>query len=211
MKHGIYTVIALVLLTSCGAAKDESMSQTDSIRAALDAYLAIYPEARYQDVYKNFMQDYFGPGHLLADTARAAAGIRGELANVTDFYGPIYEPAGYKTNFYRVNLSIVADSTVAFPAYFDAFVRSVSDIVPPTPRQWRAEWRLIDSVLLTTGYSYPGLENDRAEIFNRLDHGNYVAHHSTRFNDTYHVHYRIMSRSIFEKEILPLLPPDSVR
>ncbi|MDE6301833.1 MAG: hypothetical protein K2M19_08970 [Muribaculaceae bacterium] len=203
----LFPVVAVFLTaTACGHGHGTEVSErADSVRRAIDSYLATYPGARYQDVYKNFMQDYFGPGHLLADTARAAAGIQGELEGCTEFYGPAYEPAGYRTNFYRVNLSLVADSTVGFPQYFDAFVRSVNGIEPPAPEVWQAEWSVIDSALMSTGYGYPGVETDRRAILDRLAEGNYVAHHSREFNELYKVHYRIMSRDIFEGEILPLI------
>jgi len=29
-----------------------------------------YPEARLRDIYKNFFQDPFGPGHLIPDTTK---------------------------------------------------------------------------------------------------------------------------------------------
>jgi hypothetical protein len=46
---------------------------------------------------------------------------------------------------------------------------------------------------------------DRAEIEALIQGGDYVMHHSQRFNDYYQPHYRIIERNIFETEILPLL------
>ena len=34
---------------------------------------------------------------------------------------------------------------------------------------------------------------------------NLIIHHSDTFGDTYHPHYRIIAKDIFEKEILPRL------
>jgi hypothetical protein len=46
---------------------------------------------------------------------------------------------------------------------------------------------------------------DSAEIEALIQGGDYVMHHSKRFNDYYQPHYRIIERNIFETEILPLL------
>lgn len=58
----------------------ENRNAIDSISEALDYQLANYPASQYRDVYKNFMQDFFGPGHILADTAASGKYLRHELA-----------------------------------------------------------------------------------------------------------------------------------
>jgi len=59
--------------------------------------------------------------------------------------------------------------------------------------------------ILEKGYDYPDMRADRERIFRQLNGGDPVVHHSKRFNDNYSVHYRIISREIFEKELLPLI------
>ena len=189
-----------------GSADDNTVRRDSAIGGAITVLLERYPASRYDDVYKNFMQDYFGPGHILGDTARSGAYLRHELASAERFDGPLYEPTGYEGNFYRVNLSLIRDSIIDYPTYFYAFVRCVSGIVPPSLSEWRQNWTVIDSVLMTSGYTYDSIESDRRRILLQLDGGDPVVHHSRIFNDTYSVHYRIISRDIFEREILPLLP-----
>jgi hypothetical protein len=60
-------MIAIIILTSCRETKDER------ICAAVERQLSAYSESTLQDLYKNFFQDYFGPGHLLDDTLSAGA------------------------------------------------------------------------------------------------------------------------------------------
>jgi len=38
-----------------------------------------------------------------------------------------------------------------------------------------------------------------------LSEGKYVVHHSRKFNQHYHPHYRIIRRDLFEEKILPKL------
>lgn len=123
-----------------------------------------YPEAQYRDVYKNFMQDYFGPGHILSDTIAASRYMSEELQKMRNYDGPAYEPTGYNGNFYRVNLSLVKDSIIPYDKYFHAFFRSVSGIVPPPHNEWQSEWMAIDGIIRDNGFSYQEEEFDRKEI-----------------------------------------------
>lgn len=176
-----------------------------SIKEALQRQMRNYPESQLCDVYKNFFQDNFGPGHMLNDTAAAGRGLRRELESTERFDGPLYEPTGYKANFYRVNLSLIKDGVVDYDKYFDAFVRSVQGIVPPESDVWRAEWNEIDSEIGNLGLTFPEEAADRAMIAERLASGDFAVHHSQRYNDNYEFHYRIISREIFLAEILPLI------
>jgi len=49
------------------------------IRQFVENELKRYPKARLQDLYKNYFQDAFGPGHLIPDTAAAGAYLDWEL------------------------------------------------------------------------------------------------------------------------------------
>ncbi|MDE6649825.1 MAG: hypothetical protein K2K45_07840 [Muribaculaceae bacterium] len=177
----------------------------DSISEALDYQISHYPSSQYRDVYKNFMQDFFGPGHILADTAASGRYLRHELAEEGPFEGPIYEKTGYKGNFYRVNLSLIKDGIVPYNTFFPAFVESVQGITPPSGEEWMKTWNQIDSVIKAKKLHFPDEATDRNELQKQFVEGNYIAHHSHRFNDSVHFHYRIISRDIFESRILPLV------
>lgn len=180
-------------------------SVADSIAEALDYQMSHYPSSQYRDVYKNFMQDFFGPGHILADTAASARYLRHELEEEGPFEGPLYEKTGYKGNFYRVNLSLIKDSIVPYETFFPAFVESVQGITPPSGEDWMKTWNLIDSIIIAKELHFPDEDTDRKELQSQFAEGNYIAHHSRRFNDSVHFHYRIISRANFETIILPLI------
>ena len=175
------------------------------IRQSVERQLELYPESTLRDLYKNFFQDRFGPGHIIADDTVANRYLRYELNAAEGFEGLDYEPTGYEGRFYRVNLGVIADGRVPYEKYFDAFVRSVNNIKPISIEQWRTEWHEIDSVIMSMGLQLENFSSDRAEIKALIDGGDYVMHHSQRFNDHYQPHYRIIERTIFENEILPLL------
>ena len=192
---------AMVLLFSCNQANPTHAK----IRQSVERQLELYPESTLRDLYKNFFQDRFGPGHIIADNTAADRYLRYELNAAEGFEGLDYEPTGYEGRFYRVNLGVIADGRVPYDKYFDAFVRSVNNIKPISIEQWRTEWHEIDSVIMSMGLQLENYSADRAEIKALIDGGDYVMHHSQRFNDHYQPHYRIIERTIFENEILPLL------
>ncbi|MDR1624753.1 MAG: hypothetical protein LBS04_07255 [Tannerellaceae bacterium] len=201
MRYFIPFIVLALALTSCKDTKSER------IRTAVKSQLSLYPESTLQDIYKNFFQDYFGPGHMVSDTTSAGAYLDRELASFEHPDGAYYEPTGSNGNFFRVNLSVIKEGLISRDAFFDAFLRSVSNIQTITLEQWEGEWQEIDSVIHTMDLSLAGYEQERAKIFSLLEQGKYVMHHSEPFSKAYDPHYRIIGREIFQKEIRPLLPP----
>lgn len=197
-----FAVLTLVAAGCLNALADDS---TDSIKSALEYQLENYPASQYRDVYKNFMQDFFGPGHILADTTAAGNYLRRELAEKGAFEGPLYEKTGFNGNFYRVNLSLVRDRKIPYDIFFNAFVDSVRGIVPPSADDWMKQWKEIDMVINQLGLHFENEETDRRELAEQFDKGDFVVHHSQRFNETVNFHYRIISRDNFNRFILPYI------
>lgn len=178
-----------------------------SIREAVERQMRTYPLSTLRDLYKNFFQDRFGPGHIVSDTTSAGNYLRSELAASERFGGAPYEPTGYRGDFYRVNLSVIKEGLVDYSTYFGAFVRSVNAIQPPSVEVWKAEWKEINAIISNMDLRLEHCEPDSLEIDHLLEEGKYVMHHSRIFGETYDPHYRIMNKEIFEKEILPLIEP----
>lgn len=188
-----------------GTADMTKKTLEDSISEALDYQLKNYPESQYIDVYKNFMQDFFGPGHILADTASSARYLRQELSIPGPFGGPLYEKTGYRGNFYRVNISLIKDNTIPYDMFFQNFVESLQSITPPDGDYWMRVWDSIDCVIKKKGLTFPDYGSDSIKLKQNFENRNYIAHHSKRYNDSVNFHYRIISRELFEKNILPLI------
>ena len=197
----ILLAVAAMVLFACNRVNPTH----EKIRQSVKRQLELYPESTLRDLYKNFFQDRFGPGHIIADNSAADRYLRYELNSADGFEGLDYEPTGYEGRFLRVNLGVIADGRVPYDKYFDAFVRSVNGITPISIEEWSKEWNEIDSVIMTMGLDLENMAHDRAEIKALIEGGDYVMHHSQRFNDHYQPHYRIIERTIFENEILPLL------
>lgn len=198
--------MAFSLLFCIGVSATEKKDFENAVRQAVARQLETYPKSTLKDLYKNFFQDKFGPGHIISDTTGAGNYLRRELASYTVVEGALAEPTGWEGNFYRVNLAVIKNNLIPYDRYFDAFVRSVNGIRPVPVPEWRKEWHRIEAVIRSMSLSLPDYENDKTEIEERLEKGEYVGHHSRVFEDTYSPHYRIISKEIFEKEIQPLLP-----
>ena len=194
----LFTLFLCTLLMS-------AHTRADSIRLALEYQLEHYPASQYRDVYKNFMQDYFGPGHILNDTVAAGKYLNYELDNSEIFDGPDFEPTGFEGNFYRVNLRLIKDGTITYDNFFDAFVKSVQGIIPPDDETWMKIWNEIDNEIQSMGLNFDNEEQDRADLAEQFAQGNFIAHHSRAFNEANNFHYRIISRDIFNSLILPLI------
>ena len=203
--RGIAVYIASALMLLAFVACSPQRGRERQIRHSVERQMERYPHSTLRDLYKNYFQDRFGPGHIIADEGAADRYLRYELAHATSFEGDDYEPTGYEERFQRVNLGVIADSRVPYDVFFSAFVRSVNGIEPITIEQWREEWSEIDAVIAKMGLKLENYEADRAEIEALIDGGDYVMHHSKLFEQHYDPHYRIIESEIFRKDILPLI------
>lgn len=195
-----FTIVSVLSFISC-----KRDTKNEMIRISVERHLEMYPKSTLQDLYKNFFQDYFGPGHMVNDTTSAGAYLNGELVLFEQSSGRSYEATGYNGNFYRVDLSVICEGFISRDAYFDAFIRSVTNIQTISLDEWKDEWKQIDLVIQMMNLSLPDYEQDRNNLFSLLEQGKYVVHHSDLFSENYDPHYRIIEKEIFLNEILPLL------
>lgn len=175
MKIHLFMLLAICL---CFCSCNKAYGQKEEIRRAIEKQMQTYPQSTLRDIYKNFFQDRFGPGHLVSDTTAAGAYLRQELATATKLDGPLYEPTGYEGNFYRVNLSLIKDGIVPYGVYFDAFIRSVNGIRPISIEEWEKEWGQINAVISEMDLRVDNYKQDSMEIDSLLRQGKYVMHHS---------------------------------
>ena len=195
------SIITLAMVIGCLTRSRENRL----IRESVERHMSSYPQSTLRDLYKNYFQDNFGPGHIIANKDAADRYLRYELESSKSFEGADYEPTGYKGNFYRVNLSVIKDGRVAYQTYLEAFVRSVNGIKQPSMVEWQEQWQKIDAIIKEMNLNLPDADSDRALIDSVINAGNPVMHHSCRFNQHYAPHYRIIEQEIFHSEILPLI------
>jgi glyoxylase-like metal-dependent hydrolase (beta-lactamase superfamily II) len=173
----------------------------EKVRHAVLQQLKNYPASRLQDIYKNFFQDYFGPGHLLHDTVAAANYLRRELASYTAPSGMMLEETGWEGNFYRVNLVALKEHVVPFQLFFDAFVESANKTPIPPAAVWKVRWNEIIKIIDRMQLTIPDYKADKDTLTKLLLSNQLVVHHSDTFNHHYHPHYRIIGKTVFEEKL----------
>lgn len=203
MQRLVYTLLLSIAFV-CAHAQTKCVD-ADAVRVAVERMVNDYPHSTLQDIYKSFFQDNFGPGHAVPDSAQAAAWLCNELAKVDRLDVPLYEPTGYKGDYYRVSLAAIASGKVQADALLSAFLRSVRAVQPSEVEVWAKEWEQIESVIAAMDLSLPNYDADAKAIAAMLAEGHYAVHHSRVYNEHYAPHYRIIAKDIFEKEILPLI------
>lgn len=166
-----------------------------------------YPESRLLDIYKSCFQDYMGAEHLVSDSERVKAYLDEELETTTlDELMPwYYEPCGIDSNYYRVSIRAIKENIITEEMLLDAFVRSANSVERPSVESWRNRWHVIIGTIDQMQLKLPQYEEDKQFIGSILTVGEYAISHSPEYRETYHPHYRIVERSIFEKEIKPYL------
>lgn len=203
MIRYVFSLFVLFSALVAGAVTPDSAA----VRRAVLAQLSVHPQSSLCDLYKCFYQDRFGPGHLLGDREAARRYLLAEIGQSTLVDSVLFEPTGAEANFIRVSLALVRDSVVPFDTFFDAFIQSADSFSLPDPALWKEEWSAIDSVIVSMNLPIAGQEQDRRKIAMLFDSGisDLAIHHSRRFNELYHPHYRIISAPVFLRSILPLL------
>jgi hypothetical protein len=178
-------------LFSCGG---------NSISDAVVRQMTQFPKSTLQDLYKSFFQDRFGPGHIIADETSAMRYLQYELATMDTPIGPLLEPTGYCNRYTRVSLQVIKDSLVSVEQFFDVFMRSARMADTVDVGAWAEEWHEIEREMSACGLdTLPDYSRDRYVIDSLLDRGNYVMHHSQRYGEAYHPHYRIIRTDLVKE------------
>jgi len=168
------------------------------IREFVKAELKYHPEARLVDLYKNYFQDAYGPGHLIPDTTKAGAYLDRELKQPGWTDTLLVQPLGIRHDYYRVNLILVKNGTIPRDTLLLGLVKSVPLARKPDIESWKKEWAEVLRVIKQTEPGMPDLASDEKRINDVLDKGDVVMHHSQHYEGTYHPHYRIIHRTVLE-------------
>ena len=193
--------ILLILAIACSFNLFGQSIDTVAMRSAIEMQLVTYPECTLQYIYKSFYQEHFGPGHIISDTASARRYLMRELSEMGKTQSPYFEPTGSQGDYVRVYLSAVADNLITAEQLLDAFVRSANLWQEPAV-SWLEKWETIVSIIQANKMEIEGFETN-LPLLTEAARNNQAVHHSRRYNEAYHPHYRIVERSIFEIELKP--------
>ena len=183
----------ILFIPLCLTACRQWIVDPEAVKAAVSTQLKSFPESRLQDLYKSFFQDRFGPGHIIQDRQTALDYILSEWASADTLIGPRTETCGWRGNYVRVNLSVLADSLMTADELTDALMASVKEVKDGDIEKWKNEWSEILAIIEKEFPDIPDLQDDKARIEELLASGKYACHHSAAYNAAYHPHYRIIA------------------
>ena len=177
------------------------------IEGFINRQMQIYPKSRLLDIYKSCFQDYMGAEHLVSDRQRVKAYLDEELntTSLDDLMPWYYEPCGIDSSYYRVSIRAIKESLVSEDLLLNAFIRSANTEKRPSVESWSKRWHKIIGTIDQMKLDLPNYQEDKQFIDSVLSVGKYAISHSPDYREAYHPHYRIVERSIFEKEIKKLI------
>ncbi len=193
LKKVVFTSFILLLLTSC------SMNEAKQIHQAVKYQLKHYPASHLKDIYKNFFQDFYGPGHLLQNPEASLNYLQNELKEVDSctLHKPV-EGTGYKNNFVRVDLCLITRGEISLAEFSRLFLESAETFKIPEIEEWQEEWDKILKVIEEMDVEIENFKEDKAELAKMLERNEYVVHHSDAYIEAYDPHYRIIRKELMD-------------
>lgn len=212
-KKILFYYIAAGLLC-CACVRKEATSfhrDDDSAQKMVQDYMWRFPQSQLCDLYKFCFQDVFGVEHILSDSMGAVRYIEYELSNsdTGDWRQNMFVyPLTLEHNYVRVDINYVRQGIIPVGTMVSAMLQSV-DIDKSEKgdmlRQWPERWNELLAVIETVTPRPLNYEEDKAMIDEVLRGGGYAVHHSRLYNATYHQHYRIIRRDVFDRMLAPLI------
>lgn len=191
----LYIVSIIILLCTCCS---NELKNNTRIEHAIENELYRHPKARLTDLYKNFYQDAFGPGHLISDSHSALEYLNYELSNSDITDTSFIQHLGCNHNYVRISLYYIKTGQIPKNEFFDLFLKSANEASPPTHEEWKKEWNHILMVIEEMNLAIPYFLKDKSYINECLEKGTAAIHHSDDFRNTYNPHYRIISSRYFK-------------
>jgi len=156
----------------------------DDIAALCLTQLSRYPEAVAVDMLKMLFQGEFGPGHLIADGAKAKKFLMEEYANLQSSSQDFIEPIGF--GFCRLHLDVIDAAGISMDTFYRIFELSALSLHGTT----EGFTRKVDA--LKALCREDTLPFDECEIDAILKESPALFRHSEAFRAAYSPAYRII-------------------
>ncbi len=182
-------------------------ASAQDIQTFVQKQMETYPKSRLLDIYKSCFQDYMGAEHLVSDRQRVKAYLDKELQSTSldSLMTWLYEPCGVDGRYVRVSIRAIKEGLIKEDMLLDAFIRSANTSERRSIESWRDRWHVIIGTIEQMQLLLPNYDKDKQFIESILSAGKYAISHSPEYREAYRPHYRIVEKSIFEREIKPLI------
>ena len=166
-----------------------------------------HPKQTLQDVYKSCYQDEYGPGHMIPNESSSLNYLMTETNSIEKDYNPptSFELTGLEGNYIRVDLNLIKNGTVPFFVLFKGLLISSEIGSQKTDDGWAEIWNEIVEEIKKYDLKFDNFEEDIQRLKNISESDDKVVHHSDLYENTYHPHYRIIEKNVFNKYIKPFI------
>jgi len=186
------------------AVHDPFQRQSDwksRIKNFVDLELHHYPLASLKDLYKNYFQDAYGPGHIIRDTMSAGHYLDREMSEAIWHDRLLWQPLGINHEYIRVNLILIKKQIIPRNILLQGMMESSVLARKPDLESWKLEWAETLEFIKSYKPLIPDLSADEQFITELLSSGKTVLHHSKQYITAYQPHYRIIHCRVFSKWI----------
>ncbi|NLF37880.1 insulinase family protein [bacterium] len=165
----------------------------DAVQRAKD-FLAAYPDAEAQDVYKALYQGVCGPGHLGADRERLRASVVEEWNAIEAKQGPLFLPIGVTHDWAWLNLKALKAQGGSLEEVVDALYESIRR-AGPRHETFSQNWARVAAAFASGEVK---IKDDSWRAFDeRMALEDFpVVHHTDTFIRKYAPAYRVVSQSV---------------
>ncbi len=198
MKNIIFGFCFILIFKSVIISQPHSLLNENAVKRTVLLEIKLHPKATLLDLYKNFFQGKFGPGHLIKNRGSAENYLEYELTKAEEYDSILIQPVGYEENFFRINLILIKENKIEKGELIDAFVESANSVDKPEIVEWKEEWNSILQIIEEMDLNLLNYEEDKIKILNNLDEGIVIGHHSKTYLQHYHPHYRIVNKKQME-------------
>ena len=200
----LYKLFLLFIFLNITINKEISLKRDLSI---LKEQIKNHPLQTLQDVYKSCYQDEYGPGHIIADESSSINYLITETNSIENNYNPptLFEPTGLDGNYIRVDLLLIKNTTIPFFVLFKSLLISAEIGSQKTDDGWAEIWSDIIEEIKNSDLKFDNFEEDVERLANISKSDDKVVHHSDLYENTYHPHYRIIEKEVFEKYLKPFI------
>ena len=130
-----------------------------------------------------------------------------EINSIEEDYNPptSFELTGLEGNYIRVDLNLIKNETIPLLVLFKALLISAEIGSQKSDDGWEYIWSDIVKEIINSDLKFVNFEEDlnNLDIISKSD--DKVVHHSDLYENTYHPHYRIIEKNVFEKYIKPFI------
>ena len=174
-----------------------------SFQLTIQSQLSRYPLSQIEDLYKLTYQAALGSEHAVEDLKAARDWLFHELEEMVNIStDPLFDEISPDGQIVRIHLKPFIDSGGEPEILLEAFMQTASEF-KGSIEKLKQNWRDIEHLAESCEFMFKS--DELRSYISLMDSLGFPAvHHSLKYRDAYHPHYRVISRE-YVHQIIPSL------